>query len=384
MKILLVSSSSGSRGGGELYLLYLARALVARGHETILWAATHERMDELCASFAAIGRVVRADYTNMYDRRLRSLASHLDFAGARTVAAQWRELAPEVVHLNKQNLEDALDLQRAARMSGIPTLTTIHITQSAAYLRARNAGLRDWVSRRALAKFPGLLVAVLGQRAADLHAFLGPEPRIRTVDNGVELYDLTQRSEIRGAKRAELGVSPEAMLFVAVGRLVPQKRPLHFLGEAARILRQVPHARFIWVGDGPLGDEWDAAVAQQGLGSAVQRLGWQRQVRDFLFAADVFLHTAEFEGLPLALLEALSAGLPCALGPNLLAELPFLNAENSIALDDAGSWAPVFRDPARLRAIGGRGRRLAEERFSFSRMAAEYEALYLEARAQKI
>jgi glycosyltransferase involved in cell wall biosynthesis len=383
MKILLVSSSSGSRGGGELYLLYLARALVARGHETILWAATHERMDELCASFAAIGRVVRADYTNMYDRRLRSLASHLDFAGARAIAAQWRELAPDLIHLNKQNLEDALDLQRAARMAGLPTLTTIHITQSAAYLRARNAGLRDWVSRRALASYPGLLVAVLGQRAADLHRFIGPEPRIRTVANGVELFDLAKRPAIRAAKRAGLGVAPEATLFVAVGRMVPQKRPHVFLAAAERILAMLPGARFVWVGDGPLGDEWDAWIAERKLGHAIQRIGWQREVRDFLFAADVFLHTAEFEGLPLAILEALSAGLPCAVTPNLLAEMPFLDAQNAIALSDDGAWAAVFRDVARLRAIGESGRRLAEERFSFSRMAAEYEALYNEALSTK-
>lgn len=383
MKILLVSSSSGSRGGGELYLLYLARALVERGHEVILWAAIHERMDELCASFAAIGRVVRADYTNMYDRRLRSLASHLDIAGARAVAASWRELAPDLVHLNKQNLEDALDLQRAARIAGIPTLTTIHITQSAAYLRARNAGLRDWVSRRALARFPGLLVAVLGQRAADLHTFLGPEPRIRTVANGVELYDLTERPAIRERKRAELGMAPEATLFAAVGRMVPQKRPLHFLEHAARILRHLPGARFVWVGDGPLCEEWDAWVARERLGHAIQRIGWQRNVRDFLFAADVFLHTAEFEGLPLAILEALSAELPCAVTPNLLTEMPFLNAGNSISLAEEAVWSAALRDPGRLREIGRSGRRLAEERFSFSRMAAEYEALYKEALSTK-
>ncbi len=384
MKILLVSSSSGSRGGGELYLLYLARALVARGHEVILWAAAHERMDELCASFAAIGRVVRADYTNMYDRRLRSLASHLDIAGARVIAAQWREIAPDLVHLNKQNLEDALDLQRASRLSGLPTLTTIHITQSAAYLRARNAGLRDWVSRRALSRFPGMLVAVLSQRAADLHAFLGPEPRIRTVANGVELYDLAQRDVSRAAKRAELGIVPEATLFVAVGRMVAQKRPLVFLEHAARILGHLPDARFVWVGDGTLCDEWDAWVAAQNLGHAIQRIDWQSEVRDFLFAADVFLHTAEFEGLPLAILEALSAGLPCAVTPNLLAEMPFLGAENSIALDIGEAWVATLRDPARLRAVGKKARRLAEEKFSFSRMAADYEALYNEALSLKI
>jgi glycosyltransferase involved in cell wall biosynthesis len=378
MKILLVSSSSGSRGGGELYLLYLARALVERGHEPILWAATHPRMDELCALFAPVGRVVRADYTNMYDRRLRSIASHLDLSGARAAADSWRGIAPDFVHLNKQNLEDALDLQRAVRLSDLPSLATIHITQTAAYLRAKNAGMRDWISRRALDAYPGPLVAVLEQRTDDLRAFLGAQPRIRTVANGVELFDLAERQAIREAKRAELGVPADAPLFVAVGRMVPQKRPLHFIGAAKSIFRRVPRARFIWVGDGPLSDSWDATIAKQNLGYAIQRIGWQKNVRDFLFAADVFLHTAEFEGLPLAILEALSAGLPCAVTPNLLTEMPFFEADNSIAVGTDDAWADVFNDPARLRAIGQAGRRLAEERFSFARMAAEYETLYRE------
>src|SRR5205809_5773405 len=82
MRILLASSSSGSRGGGELYLLYLGRALAARGHDVILWASSHSRMNELAASFAAFGKVQRSDYVNTYDRRLRSVASYLDGASA--------------------------------------------------------------------------------------------------------------------------------------------------------------------------------------------------------------------------------------------------------------------------------------------------------------
>lgn len=52
MKILFVSTSSGSRGGGELYLIYLAKKLRQHGMEVALWCATHERMDELATSFS--------------------------------------------------------------------------------------------------------------------------------------------------------------------------------------------------------------------------------------------------------------------------------------------------------------------------------------------
>src|SRR6185295_14162651 len=86
VKILLASSSSGSRGGGELCLLYLGRALRERGHEVSLWMSDDPRMNELGTAFADIGPVIRADYTNTYERSARSLASWIDIVTAARVA----------------------------------------------------------------------------------------------------------------------------------------------------------------------------------------------------------------------------------------------------------------------------------------------------------
>lgn len=383
MKILLVSTSSGSRGGGELSLLYIGRALRDRGHEMALWLSTHPRMDELAAAFAPIGTVVRAEYTNTYDRRGRSLASWADVLSARRIAKSWRALAPDVIHLNKQNLEDGLDLVAAARLSRLPCLAMMHITQSAAYLRASLAGPRDFVSRRALRKFPGLLVTTPGSREQDLAEFLGEGSRIRVVANGVPIPEARATAEAREAARRELGVEAGHLLCMAVGRMVPQKRPLLFLELASQIHRQIPEARFCWVGDGPLSPEWDAWIAGFALGKIIRRLPWQNDVPRLLGAADVFLHVADFEGLAFAILEALAAGLPCAITPNLLAEMPFLDTRNSIAIAGDGRWIETLKDRHMLGEIGRSARRLAEEKFSYARMAADYEALYRECAAAR-
>ena len=374
MKILIVSTSSGSRGGGELSLLYLGRALALRGHEVTLWASDHLRMDELTTAFAAFGKVARTPYVNTYDRRGRSLASYFDGATARRVAAEWQSLAPDIIHLNKQNLEDGLDLVEAARLSRIPCIAMMHITQSAAYLRAAQAALRDFVSRRALRKFPGLLVTTPGSRERDLADFIGSKKRVRTVLNGVPIPDLPALAEQRPAKRHSLGIADNELLFVAVGRMMPQKRPLLFLEIAARILEKMPNARFLWIGDGDLAAAFDA---KNKLGEKVRRLPWQTDAPAFLAAADVFLHVAEFEGLAFAILEALAAGLPCAITPNLLAEMPFLNATNSVAITDDDAWLASVKNPA----IGKAARALAERDFSFASMAANYEAIYREAKS---
>lgn len=379
MKILLASSSSGSRGGGELYLLYLGRALADRGHRVALWASQHPRMDELVASFGAIGEVHRSPYSNTYDRAARSLASWLDAASARRVAAEWTRIAPDVVHLNKQNLEDGLDLVHATALTGLPGIATIHLTQSARYLRAHFAGARDFVARRALQAFPGIFVTVLEDRRRDLEKFLARAERLRTVVNGVPLFDLGRKEEARRQTRAELALPEPAFLVIAVGRMVPQKRPLLFLDLAARLSAERRNARFVWIGDGPLASEWDRSVAERGLGSVVQRLPWQTDVARFLFAADLFLHVAEFEGLPLAVLEALSAGVACAITENLRGEMPFLTDTNSIAVREDPRWIRATCDPEALAALGAAGRQLAEQRFSYGTMGAAYESLYEEA-----
>lgn len=378
MKILLASSSSGSRGGGEIYLLYLGRALAKRGHEVMLWASTHPRMDELAELFASVGPVQRCAYTNTYDRSLRSIASFFDRASAQHVADSWRRTGAEFVHINKQNLEDGLDLLAAAPLSGLPSLCTIHLSQSARYLRAVLASLRDHVSGRALRRYPGLMVTVLEQRRRDLIDFLGDDPRIRFIANGVPLFDLAQRETLRTAKRAELGIRATEKLVVAVGRMVPQKRPLAFLDQARLVTAARTGVRFVWVGDGPLADEWDQRVNELNLADRVQRLPWQREVAPLLFAADVFLHVAEFEGLPLAILEAMSAGLPCAIAEHLLAEMPFFHRDEVLSVTGDASWSAALDEPGRLTALGARLRQLAEERFSFDVMAASYEALYRE------
>lgn len=378
MKILLVSTSSGSRGGGELCLLYLGRALRDRGHQVTLWVSRHPRMDELAARFAEFGAVARAEYTNTYDRCGRSIASYCDSVTAKRVAAHWLDLAPDVIHLNKQNLEDGLDLVEAARRCAIPSLAMIHITQNATYLRAQFAFVRDFIARRALLRFPGLFVTTPESRQRDLAHFLGDGSRVRTVANGVPIPEPTDREASRDAVRKEFNFAPNQLLFVAVGRMAPQKRPLHFLEIAAQIYAQIPHARFLWVGDGPLASNWDDWVEKQNLGGIIQRLAWRNDVPRLLSAADVFIHVAEFEGLAFAILEALAAGLPCAITSNLVSEMPFLEESNSITIRPNSEWIGQFHDRIRLREIGRAAAQLAATQFSFSRMAEDYEALYRE------
>jgi glycosyltransferase involved in cell wall biosynthesis len=171
------------------------------------------------------------------------------------------------------------------------------------------------------------------------------------------------------------------LLVLGVGRLVDQKRPFHFLHIAKKLHARLPGTKFLWVGDGELAEKWKETIKRNHLGDIISSTGWQADVLPYLLAADVLLHVAEYEGLPLALIEAMAAGLPCAITRDLSAEVPFFNKNNVLFVDDddIDDLAEKVRNPPTLARIAEGGRRLVEDTLSVAKMTDSYEQLYMEA-----
>jgi glycosyltransferase involved in cell wall biosynthesis len=256
---------------------------------------------------------------------------------------------------------------------------TIHLTQTARYLGAKAAWLRDWIARWRLSRFEGILVAVQDERSAMLDQFLAGRAHTRTVFNGVPAVDAASAEAVRNAKRKELGLGADDVLVLGLGRLVAQKRPFEFLRIAKALQRRLPAARFVWVGDGELAESWRGAIAHEGLADVISCVGWQQDVSSYLFAGDLLLHVAQFEGFPLGVIEAMAAGLPCAITRELSREIPLLNEENVLYADDIEDLAAKTGDRAARSRVAARARRLFDEKLSVKKMTEAYEAVYLDA-----
>jgi glycosyltransferase involved in cell wall biosynthesis len=376
VRILLVSSGSGSRGGGEIFLGYLGKELTERGHDVMVWIPRHPRMDELAEKCARFARVMRGEYLNTYDYPARSLSTCVNWGVSRRLAREWKALKPDVIHINKQNLEDGLDLLRAARLCALPSVCTIHLTQTASYLRARAAWLRDWIARWQLRRYHGVLVAVQERRRETLCHFLANGARTVTIFNGVPRVDAGAVQSLRDAKRRELGLSDSELLVLGVGRLVEQKRPFRFIRLAKDLHKSIPGTKFLWIGDGKLAKEWQIAISNEQLDGVVSCAGWQGEVLPYLLAGDLLLHVAEFEGLPFAIIEAMAAGLPCAVTRELSSEIPFLNEGNVLLVDDIEDLANKSRNRRILARVAEGGYRLVNDKLSVNKMAESYEQLY--------
>lgn len=347
-----------------------------RGHDVALWASTHERMDELCEFFAVHGEVMRTPYTNTYDHWLRTLRTLWPLTNVSTATEQWHTWAPDVLHINKQNLEDGLDLLHAAECSGQPRVCTIHITQPAAYLEARLGTVRDTIAHYGLSRFSGPIATVQERRRCELAEFLPSAQEVHAINNGVPLPTLPLPDEVRALCRRRYGISDEETLLVSVGRLEPQKRPLSYVEAAARMYERQPHLRFIWVGDGRLRDDFEAAITHARLEDVIQCVGWQQDVQPFYAAADLFLHVARFEGLPLALIEAMASGLPCIITQELLHDFEVIGQTHVAVLEDEAAIDTLIHSSEARTALGQAARDLVASRLSVDAMARQYEALY--------
>jgi glycosyltransferase involved in cell wall biosynthesis len=136
------------------------------------------------------------------------------------------------------------------------------------------------------------------------------------------------------------------------------------------------------IGDGPERAALAALAVELGLADRVRFAGWQGEPRDLLAAVDALVQPSRFEGMPLAIVEAMLAGLAVvASDVGSVAELIGGGAGVLVPPDDPAALARALadvRDPAYRRRLGAQARACALERYTVERMAGRYADLYAE------
>jgi len=117
--------------------------------------------------------------------------------------------------------------------------------------------------------------------------------------------DINKRSEARKS----LGLNDSDLVVGMVACFKPQKAPLDFIELASLIKRDFPATKFVLAGDGQLRKKIDARIKQLNLEGEVILTGWHKDIGLILSGLDVFVLTSLWEGLPIAALEAMAAGV---------------------------------------------------------------------------
>lgn len=275
-----------------------------------------------------------------------------------------RRLRPDVFHANLRIPWSCQYGLLAA--AATPRVRTIAVEQ--APVPAANGlqrALKRLLSRRLDAHVAG------GEKLARLvEELAGLEPgSIRTIPNSVP--DLPVEPEPRAASGHVIG---------CLGRLSAEKG----FDVLLRALELLPETTCVIVGDGPERSRLDALARELGVADRLIVTGWSEKPRSYLPSFDVFVLPSRFEGLPLAVLEAMLAERPVVASD--VGSVPeavhdgdtglLVPPEDPVAL--AGAIRRLLEEPELRARMGACGRELALRRFATVSVAAAFEALYAE------
>lgn len=132
--------------------------------------------------------------------------------------------------------------------------------------------------------------------------------KIRTIYNGIQSVNVN--AELRKETRLLLGLDNQTKMVLNVGRLVPEKAQSLLIKAASEITLTNPDIYFFIAGDGPLHQNLEENIRKNNLEKKFILLGNRTDIGALLNAADLFVLYSATEGMPIALMEAMSAGVP--------------------------------------------------------------------------
>ena len=287
-----------------------------------------------------------------------ALRSHLNDAGA------------DLVHAHLPAMGAV-----ARVVSPVPVVYTEHNIAGSYRLPVQWANRATYARNRAV-------TAVSDAEAESIAGYPGPDARV--VSNGVSVAVTEQE---KAAVRAELGIDAATPLVVHVGNIRPHKGHANLVDTVVRLVPMVPDVRVVSIGgekhDGDLARVTRLA-AEAGVADHLAFMGRREDALAFTAAADVFANPSDFEGLPVAVLEAMALERPVV--------ATSVGGVPSIVRNDVTGVLVPPKDPAALadgiaRMLGDRrvaaelaaaGRKVVERDFSLETMVRTLEEIYAE------
>jgi glycosyltransferase involved in cell wall biosynthesis len=137
------------------------------------------------------------------------------------------------------------------------------------------------------------------------------------IPNAIDMSPFEKVAGDRAYLREKLSFPRDALLIGHVGRFDVQKNHIFLVTVFSELLRRLPSAHLFLVGDGQLKHEIAILIKSYGMHEHVHMLGIREDVPQVLSAMDLFLFPSLYEGLPVALVEAQAAGLPCVVSDSV-------------------------------------------------------------------
>lgn len=296
----------------------------------------------------------------------------------RALKAALQDRSYDIIHVHSPHLGVLFLLASPFLRKRTPaTVVTVH--DSYQNYKTRNrllflpvfAGFRRVVccSRASYESFPSLYKMLAGKR-------------LSYSQNGPDI----ERIDRIAARHIPTAAAPDSFVMVSIGRMAAIKNPLGLLEAFGK--NAEPQSRLLWIGEGTLRPAMIEKAQALGIHGRVELTGLipREAVFDHLLNADLYVSTSRGEGLPLSVMEAMACACPV-----LLSDIPphreIAETVDFIPLVDPEDADGFAREMRRFRAmsveerkiIGGKCRKLVQERFSMTAMHARYAGIYSQA-----
>jgi glycosyltransferase involved in cell wall biosynthesis len=365
VRILYILTTLGI-GGAEKQVIALAERMAARGHSVVLVALKHA--DEEWPVKLPVLRLNIAKTPIGIFRGLRFATNFLSL------------FHPDILHSHTfpANVFARLLCMMSGRSGTVPAvLNTIH--------NVHEGGWHRMLVYRVTSPFADRVTAVstaAAERFVRLHAV--PARKMSVLTNGIDTETFAPDRSGRKRMRVQMQTR-DAFVWLAIGRLVPAKDYPNMLRAFAIVRRTHPNA-LLWIaGEGDISSlraddsgAWEDALGDD---SAVHLLGLRRDIVELLDAADGYVLSSAWEGMPLALGEAMAMEKPVVATDvggvrELVGEAgSVVPAKDSDALANAMLAVMAVGEKER-RAVGRDARQRMRLRFSMNEKADEWDALY--------
>ncbi len=329
-----------NRGGAETWLVQVLRHIDREQFKFDFLVHSNERYayeDEVTSLGSRVIRCLSPRNPLRYAMNFRKalkeygpydcVHSHIhDFGGIALALADWNDVPIRVVqsHLDTRAIDERAGAMRRFYLGAMRRLIKKYATVGTAVSEAAGDSL-----------FPPNWRDCGGWRVDPL---------------GIDLEPFTVAVD-REAIRKSLGISEGSLVIGHVGRFQEQKNHTFLIDIAEKLVEIEPSTTFLLVGDGPLRPSIERKVAERGLSRHFIFLGVRSDIPKIMKGAmDVFVLPSLFEGLPLVLVEAQAAALPCVVSNVVSAEAdtPLVSR---LGLDDPPTvWATELKKTLQFRS----------------------------------
>lgn len=212
--------------------------------------------------------------------------------------------------------------------------------------------------------------------------------KVTVILNGVDLRRYPPDVD-KIKMRRSLGLDPEAIIISVVATFKEQKGHRYLIEAASLLVNKFPNLQILFLGDGELREGLEEQTKDRDLDETIEFLGTRQDIPDFLSASDMFVLPSLWEGLPMALVEAMASGLPIVATNVSGSKQAILPGKTGLLvppgdvqeLEKAITY--LLSNPEIGKQMGAAARLRADEEFSAAKHAQDHLALYRRSRGKK-